>query len=271
MKNKITKKKIKELLIQYLSSTEKEIIYICNTCYYPNDRNFCIDSIKVSDFVDYYLTEYGYYYDIHEIKNKNIYELIKIFLDIFYYNKPIFAKYKKFYLENKLDFTIDKKYIKFKYYEIDKKIFNKIDKFLKDLEISVIKNKKSIELDFSNALFLEENKKTTAQKLIIKYIKIKALCDENSIDEKMSYLSSLKNELDDLVKGGDIKNEYLKLETTEFRSTIQSLFSHKGLKTNNSKFEEKKTSFNNSPYKNKILNEIFDAFVLVYLYNRILN
>lgn len=71
MKRKISKKEIKELLVKYLSSKDEEIIFIYNDGYisgYINAHKYS-QSIKMHDFTSYYLTEYGYCYDISEIKS----------------------------------------------------------------------------------------------------------------------------------------------------------------------------------------------------------
>lgn len=103
MKNIISKNKIRELLIKYLTSNDVQVIFIHHKWYYIDNSFNYSDSIKMKDFVDFYLTEYGYYYDILDIHNKDIYELIKILLNIFKKNNSILKKYKKYYIKNKLD------------------------------------------------------------------------------------------------------------------------------------------------------------------------
>lgn len=109
MSNKINKKYIKELIVNYLNSIDIEIVFIYNDEYFCNSIYGYSDSIKMNNLVDYYLTENSYYYDVTEIKNVDVFELIKIFLNIFCNSKTIFTKYKKYYIKNKLNLSIDKK------------------------------------------------------------------------------------------------------------------------------------------------------------------
>lgn len=183
----------------------------------------------MKDFVNFYLTEYEYYYDILDIRNKDIYELIKILLNIFKKNNSILKKYKKYYIKNKLDQYISEYDITFKCFSLDKKILNKVKAFLKNLNIDIIENNELIDLDISNALFFNKYDKTNSiQDNIIKYQKIKKNLNKDNIENKNTYLCRLKSECDDLIKNCTIKNDFLTLNTKKFKKYMQTLMSHKG-------------------------------------------
>lgn len=274
MKNEISRKYIKKLIVNYLSSNDEEVILIYDDLHLQNSIYGYSDSIKMNNFVDFYLSEFEYCYDVSEIKNIDVFELIIIFLNIFLRSKFILKKYKNYYLHNKLNLQSNKSEIKFQLFDIDKKIYNKVKKFLNNLNIDIIKKNNLINIDISKALFLNKNEKEEpTQKVIDRYWRIKKHSDKDSIDQKYTYLCRLKSELDDLVKNGVIANNFLKIDTSNFRSYVQSLFSHKGGKYKNKDFEKIKKEFDNSDDqgKNKILDDLFDALVLMYLYNKILN
>lgn len=236
--------------------------------YEVDNYNTSIPQLEVSikEYMDYFLETFGLPIITNDFYKLSLNELIEIYLTFLNWKDSMLNSYMKQLgeLDGSLYGTYSLKN------PIFKKYTNIVNHYLKSKNIKVIKDKNFyIYLSFEENNILTLIKNNEFKRIISKFIVLKENYEEDSLLTKESIISDFKNKLDFYMnnkKENDIKNnEFLCFNNTNMRIYWQSLFSHRGKKTNNDKWEKIKNQYESKSLKDKhiLCNNIFDAIVFL--------